>query len=91
MVGAPNIPGYETPALQHGPIRNGVGLATPGDHARLPIGTRTRGEFKLTFDSHVDGVFSTKLVTLSGSEVVPALISLANQVESLIEAFILVA
>jgi hypothetical protein len=91
IVAAPNVPGFETPLLQHGPIQAGVGLATLGDHNRLPIGTRARGEFKLTFDSYVDGVFSTKLVTLSGSEVVPALISLAKQVESLIEAFILVA
>lgn len=91
IVAAPNVPGFETPTISHGPIRAGVGLATIGDHNRLPIGTRARGEFKLTFDSHVDGVFAAKLTTLSGSEVVPALIGLANQVECLLEAFIRVA
>jgi hypothetical protein len=38
----------------------------------------------------VDGVFWEKLVTLRGSEVVPALIRLANLVESLINEFALI-
>jgi hypothetical protein len=92
IISAPNVPGFETPQnLRHGPIRDGVGLATLGDHARLPIGTRARGEFVLTFDAYVEGVFTTKLATLGGSEVVPALISLANLIESLIDAFALIA
>jgi hypothetical protein len=70
---------------------DGVGLAILGDHMRLPTGLRARGELSLAFDSYLNGIFAEKLVTLSGSEVVPALISLANQVERLIEAFVLVA
>jgi hypothetical protein len=92
MIGAPDVPGYETPPNHRfGPITDGVGLATLGDHARLPIGMRAQGKFNLGFGFAPNGVFAVKFQPLRGSEVIPALISLANQVESLIEAFILVA
>jgi len=92
MVGAPDVPGFETPqGHRFGPIREGVGLATLGDHARLPIGLQSRGEFALRFDAIHYAVSGMVVFPLGGGEVVPTLISLANLVESLIEAFVLVA
>jgi hypothetical protein len=85
MVEAPDVPWAKEPGARFGPIRDGMLIPTLFDQSHLPIRHWARGQFVLCFsilDPSGNGPGP-----LGGGELVPTLKSLAELIDSIIEAF----
>jgi hypothetical protein len=92
MVGTPEVPGMPPSSVVFtmGPIEGGMEVFASREHATLPAGYRASGTFVFRFGSGALTEAGLEGGPLGGGEVIPTLVSLADLVDSLNEAFSLI-
>jgi hypothetical protein len=89
-IGAPNPfapAGTRSRPYSFGPIRDGMSVTAGDELTGARIGQTITGDFTLTFPIIYAYPGGVEAAPLGGQEVIPALISLAENVERVIEAF----